>query len=345
MSPKNDVRSVFAEARWVPMHLEPARRELQLLWLPREVHASVPFLTTQYLGTVGAPVARLKFDELYQAASSAARPAHYIFHSAFCCSTLLARALDLPGVAMGLKEPQILNELAAQMRARQLSRELLDGVTRLLGRPFGPGEAIVIKPSNEANLLIEQLLRGDERSKAILLYAPLPRFLRSVAGKGMWGRIWGRRLFGLLRGEGMPSFVFSNAELFEQTDLQVAGLAWLLHHWQFGALLARFPKRLRILDSETFLADRAQCLRKIGEHFELGIDAAGWARIADSRVFGEHSKQIGRRFESGAEERSAQPTALVDDEIDKVSVWIDAVARSIGLSLVPPLGAQLVPRP
>ena len=44
---------------------------------------------------------------------AAARPAtmHFIFHSAFCCSTVLARAFDIPGIAMGLKEPPIYNDI------------------------------------------------------------------------------------------------------------------------------------------------------------------------------------------------------------------------------------------
>ena len=37
-----------------------------------------------------------------------AKAPHFIFHSAFCCSTLLARAFDIEGQSIGLKEPTIL---------------------------------------------------------------------------------------------------------------------------------------------------------------------------------------------------------------------------------------------
>jgi hypothetical protein len=40
-------------------------------------------------------------------------PLHFVFHTAFCCSTLLARALDVPGSSMGLKEPSVLVDFAS----------------------------------------------------------------------------------------------------------------------------------------------------------------------------------------------------------------------------------------
>ena len=91
---------------------------------------------------------------------------------------------------MGLKEPEILNELAEGMRARALSEEALRTVVQLLARPFASGEKVVIKPSNVVNVLAPSLLELDPGSNAIFLFAPLPRFLRSIADKGLWGRRW-----------------------------------------------------------------------------------------------------------------------------------------------------------
>lgn len=343
-APKDDAQSVLADARWLPTHLDRSRAELEFRWLPREAQAAIPFLTSQYIGPTGAAAVRLKLSALPEATRSAARPVHYIFHSAFCCSTLIARALDLPGVAIGLKEPQILNELAATMRSGQVSGELLDRVTALLGRPFGPGEAVVVKPSNEANGLIEPLLRNDQRSKAVFLYAPLGRFLRSVAAKGMWGRIWGRRLLASLRQASPGPFGFDDGELFQQTDLQIAALAWLLHFRQFAELQAKFSNRVRYLDSVTFLANRSECLLAIGEHLGLELDAAGWARVSQGKVFGEHSKQIGRAFDPARGDGENEPDAMLDEEIEKIGLWVEVVARQFGLSLAPPEEALLVSR-
>src|SRR5579863_9677211 len=47
---------------------------------------------------------------------SAQPPIHYIFHTAFCCSTLISRSLDLEGVCTGLREPPVLMQLANAKR-------------------------------------------------------------------------------------------------------------------------------------------------------------------------------------------------------------------------------------
>jgi hypothetical protein len=331
MSPPKDV---LADARWLPSHLDAARAALTFFWLPRERHAQVPFLTDEYLQPLAPPSVELSLADARSIAGADTAGPHYIFHSAFCRSTLLARVLDIPGTSMGLKEPQLLNELAASARRHQLGEDMLRLTVRLLGRPFGPREAVVVKPSNAANLLAEPLLRADARSKAILLYAPLPRFLRSIASKGMWGRIWARRLFTTLRRDPSPEFGFSEAELFEQTDLQAAALAWLLHHSHFARLSSQFPDRIRTLDSETLLARKADCLAALARHLGLGLDERQCAELANSPIFAEHSKEIGRSFDP--EDASMEPIPLIDEEIQMVASWTKAVAEHIGLSLDPP---------
>jgi len=342
MSLKNDDATVLADPQWIPTHLSPDRKQVQFALVPRDTHSRISFLADQYLRDLAPPTVWLSGDKL-GSGSAVSAPAHYIFHSAFCCSTLIARALDLKGVAMGLKEPQILNELAAVFRARALKGELLSSLTGVLARPFGPGESVIVKPSNEANILAEPLLRQDGRTRAILLYAPLPKFLRSVVRKGMWGRIWGRRLHALLRHDPGPDFGFTEAELFQQTDLQIAATAWLLHHHHFAALAAQFPAQVRMLDSETFLGHREESLAQIGDHFDLKLDRRGWARVAQGEVFKQHSKEIGRAFAEDEGKHADALPAFLQEEVEMVGTWAQSLAGHIGLSLEPPSSLRINP--
>lgn len=301
----------------------------------------MPFLADEYLRNAGAADAWVGVDELKAGGPSEASFAHYIFHSAFSCSTLLARALDVHGVSIALREPQILNELAALRRAGAGDDGLMQRIAGLLARPFAAGEAVVIKPSNVVNNLAGPLLQLDGRTRAIFLYAPLPRFLHSVARKGMWGRIWARRLFAAIRRDPGANFGFSDAELFEQTDLQIAALGWLQQHAHFMALLARFPGRIMTLDSETFLAAKEQCLVAIGDFFALDASPADWARVAGSSVFSTHSKELGRDF---LETDGALPTDVAtafDEEINMLASWAESVAQHIGISTAPPEASRL----
>src|SRR3546814_7774236 len=64
------------------------------------------------------------------------------------------------------------------------------------------------------------ILRPD--TKALLLHAPLPEFLLSVARKGLWCRLWARELLeGLIR-ENLVDLGFETRDYFRLSDLQVA---------------------------------------------------------------------------------------------------------------------------
>jgi hypothetical protein len=343
MSSKNDPASVVADPEWLPARWNWQASQLQFVHLPRSGHSEVTFLDDEYLSQLRLPSVRLAVSDVVAANPPSASAPHYIFHSAFCCSTLLARALDLPGTAMALREPQVLGDLASAARVGALKPDLVKLAIGLLARPFGEGERVVIKPSNSVNLLATAMLELNPGSNAIFLYAPLPRFLRSVAGKGLWGRIWVRKLFATLSKDTGFDFGFGADGLLELTDLQLAAVAWLMHHAQAAALIARIPGRVRVLDSETFLARRSETLFAAANHFGLAMTTAQAEKIAAGSAFATHSKEIGRSFDP---EQALQPIAgvpVIDEEIEMVRTWTETTATHSGLSMELPKRAGLLP--
>jgi hypothetical protein len=189
-----NVSTIASNPVWLPHRYDPQHDAIHFRHTPRAAHGAATFLTDEYLGEA-KPTIIARTAALAQAGTSA--PLRFILHSAFCCSTLLARAFDAPGLAMGLKEPVILNDLIGwQLRGgdRRQIANVLDGSLTLLARPFAPGEAVVIKPSNVCNAMAPLILQMRPDARALLLYAPMPVFLGSVARKGMDGRIWVREL-------------------------------------------------------------------------------------------------------------------------------------------------------
>lgn len=341
MSPKNDLESVIADPQWLPLQYDWQRSAIGFAWIPRAKHAELTFLADEYVKQLGPPARGATVAEVEARAPSLTDAPNYVFHSAFCCSTLLARALDAPGISMALNEPQVVNHLTSAALQKRLTGDVLGLITRLLGRPFGAGEGVVVKPSNEANLLAQPLLQADARSKAIFLYAPLARFLRSVAGKGMWGRIWGRKLYASLSSRPGREPGFSEAEQFELTDLQASALAWLLHHAEAAELIARFPDRVRTLDSETFLANPSDALIALARHFGMGGDEGQWTAVAEGPAFHTHSKEIGRTFDTDARSESATPP-VIEEEIQMVTSWAQAVAQHMGIPVELPAQSRLL---
>ena len=336
MSPNNDKADVAADARWLPVHWHSANDTIDFAWIERDAHSALSFLSEEYWRPLDPATVSLPRSTVPEPAPN---HAHYIFHSAFCCSTLLTRALNVPGKAMGLNEPGVLIDLASAAQQRRLSHEALQSVTRLLARPFSQGETIAIKPGNEANVLAHAILGLAPDSRALFLYAPLPRFLASVARKGMWGRIWARRLFATLRVQTGVDFGLADAELWQLTDLQVAALSWLMHHAQGAAMLAAFPERVRSLDSETFLANRAETLDALGVHFGIALDGK---EIAAGPAFKSHSKEIGRAVDPEAPLEPRVPIPTVDEEIAMVASWAESMATHVGIVLELPRQSALL---
>ena len=307
---------------------------------PREVHRECTFITDEHLPDVD------KYDlisraELAQMPLQTA-PVHFIFHSAYCCSTMMARAFDIPGVSMGLKEPVILNDMIGWRRRGADNRKLaavLDKSLDLLARPMGDDRAVIIKPSNICTPLAIPALKLRPESKALLLYAPLESFLQSIAKKEMWGRIWVRDvLIGTLK-DGYAVGGFSQEELLQLTDLQVAAIGWLSQHAAFAKIIETIgPDRVRTLDSDSFLANQETTLSALNQFFNLGMNGKLIGETLDGPAFNSHSKldqaTRGAIFDAQArQEEQSQMAALHGAEIDMVAQWAKAVADAHRIKL------------
>jgi hypothetical protein len=274
-----------------------------------------------------------------EAALKAAPPPsqlHFIYHSAYCCSTLLANALDVQGSASSLKEPTILNDLSGWVRrggppARVA--QAMDGALNLLACPFGEGEAVVAKPSNVINSLAPLMLTMRPQARALLLFAPLKIYLGSIAAKGLWGRLWVRDLLVKQLKDGIVKLGFDKPEdHLLQTDLQVAAVGWLAQHQLFASLARRFPDRVRTLDSETLLQRPEDSLAALHRLFQLRPGKPG-EENAGLEAFGRNAKtgeSFGRGDRSAAQRSAAE---VHNDELEKVFSWALAVAETANVDL------------
>lgn len=336
-----DATAVLSNPEWLPHRYDAVGDRIQFVAADRASHRTATFLTDDYL-----PGAKTPFVIGRAAAVSAAAPpapVHFLFHSAFCCSTLLVRALDRDGVAMGMSEPQILNDIVGWRHRAAVEGPkvamVLDHSLRLLARPFGPGEAVVLKPSNLLNGLAAAILGLRPEARALLLHAPLDDFLGSIARKGLWGRVWIRDLLVKLGREGLLDFGIGGDDLIRLTDIQVAALCWLGQHRLFAQLAARFGPRVRTLDSDLLMARPSDALAALARLYELGLDSAAIAGIVAGPAFTRNSK-TGATF-SAADRAAERETGLKAhaDEIEKVAHWARELARThnVALDLPSPL--------
>ena len=328
------------DANWLAhRHIEQQDR-FRLIYLPRGAHASAPFLTDAALGE--RPMHDIPVDAalaLPDGRQSAGPDLHFLFHSAFCASTLLTRSLSVPGISMGLSEPVLLNDIVGFRQrgaAAAAVARLADLSLRMLARPFGAGEAVIVKPSNLLNPLAHLLLALRPNARALWLYAPLETFLVSVAHKGLECRLWVRELLRNYLRDGAITLGFTPDDYLGQSDLQIAAIGWLAQH-QIMTALARGPAKGRIacLDSESLLGHPDVVLGRVAGHFKLALDEPAIAAITSGPAFATHSKS-GASYDV-AQRRAdyAAVRAAHGDEIGKVVIWAHRVAEHADIDMGP----------
>ena len=330
---------MIGDGRWLAHRYDAATDAVQFRWFERDDHLRATFLSAEEVGN--GPLAALPRAECLAAVRAIAPPpVRLILHSAFCCSTLLTNAFDLPGTAMGLSEPMILNDVVGlRLRGgdpRQVAAAL-DVALRLLARPLVRGEAMVVKPSNLFNPLAPLALKLQPGLRLLLLHAPLEDYLGSVARKEIEGRAWVRELmWKLIRLGEAERFGLTEEELYRQTDLQVAALGWLAQQARFEELAAEAPQAVRTIGSPSLMGSPEGALAALGRHFGIDFDAEP---VASGPAFTRHSKD-GRAFDAaGRQAERDEGLARHAREVATVTEWARRMAQfaRIPMTLPQPL--------
>lgn len=261
----------------------------------------------------------------------------YIFHSAFCCSTLLCRALDcVPGV-MALKEPyipvQIANELLGGPKdeydkSSAWSQTELDSVhtlsDRLLRRAWPDVPRTIVKFSDRSNVMIERLLTGDPDARALFVHGNLHDFLRSVLSRRELRKWIRKERLELMLSSGHVHPTLKDVSVASMTDAQVAACVWTDRALACADLSSRFGSGvLRLVDGSRMKVAPLSVLRQAAEFFGFDhlIDSAVESNACNAAGF--DSKQPNLIFQP--EHRSvSDETSLLSAEIEGGVQWAEA---------------------
>ena len=279
-----------------------------------------------------------------------AAPPRFIFHTAFCSSTFLSRCLDVEGVCLGLREPQLLLDAANAKRLQWRSRaggldyqDLARLALILLRKHAGPTETLVIKPINSVNNIVTELLQITGRSQALMLYGDARNFLLSTLRKGEPAKHTVRSMFDLIRCDFPQLANLRLTDTIHMTDLKLIVTLWRLHVEQARQVLNYYAPRNRMasLYGERLIDAPLDTLRAANRFLELGIPEQRIDEIAGSERRFDDAKVAGRRF--SAELRGAAYRKVEDyygDELDNALQWM--LRNNPGTRLVPELPGSLV---
>jgi len=239
----------------------------------------------------------------------------WIFHTGFCCSTLLASCLDHPGTTLVLREPMVLSRLAQLKRDQQghhPGQQLISNVLAMCERRY-LGEAVLIKPSNFANALLPDLANYDGKNaerKIVLMSSGLYSLLVSMMKKKAEA------------GVTLPGFVRSllkDSDYQQRTELPEVGALTLLQQsvvfWHCQRYFLQnhietaLPGSFMTLSMERFLAEPEVVLGETSQFLGLGLTESVLQETVRSGAFTRHSKQQQKEYNPQAHQVEQQETA------------------------------------
>ena len=251
-------------------------REALFLRMNRDGYARSSFLDKRTItvdGNVyGVPLAMLL--ERFHEGRPPPRRINYIFHTAFCGSTLLSRCLDRTGVCLAYKEPFVLHQLSFVRRRgprpEALSRPtpFLDLALALLGRSYEPDETPLVKPADSCTNLACEMLTAHPASAGLLLYARLDAFLVAML-KNHKRRRYVRSLVARARTDLDDSGHLPGIATGALSDAQAAAFVWIGLMRPYLDLLADDRLAVRSLDASVFFDRPAPTLEAAARLFGL----------------------------------------------------------------------------
>ncbi|MDX1571313.1 MAG: hypothetical protein R3200_12585 [Xanthomonadales bacterium] len=228
-------------------------------------------------------------------------------------------------------EPLALRDLADAKRQGTATDDTLEVVLDLLLKPPRGEQAVLIKPSNLVNNLINQLLDACPEARALLMTSSLESFLLSCLKKPADTRGKMPWLLSMVA-EGSDFLVRIGQPDPKQLDyLQVCALVWLAHRNQ---LSAQCHTRLRWLRMEEFLADQRVSIEGAARFLHLAQPEPEHLQACLSR----NAKEPGLRY--GPEQRRAEAARVrkrYGSAIIATIGWLDDEIRPRVTVKMPPL--------
>lgn len=309
----------LADARWFPVDVDVRGGRVAFLELSDAVIGSASFLDNR----VEAPLDQSQVVSADQVPQGLVRShVGWLFHTSFCCSTLLARALHFPPRQICLKEPLVLRRLGDAREEGVALGRFPQIVVDLLARRRADGAGIVIKPTHAALNVAADLLQETPSARAVVLTSDLDDFLVSnlkktpetqakipqLAQRALRAGQFRRRL---------PEQAFAPPDLLCAAALQWAAQRELVLDIQQAA----GADRVWILDQHELLHDVAAMARRVA--LWLGLDPPAEAFAAHvAEVSQRHAKVPDTAY--GSEKRDAEKqmvATMFPGELENAASW------------------------
>ncbi|WP_217433628.1 hypothetical protein [Caulobacter sp. S45] len=264
-----------------PLDGSPDGSRVRLVHLDEAAYARASFLDGRLI-TPGLPSVWTDWAAIEQAARRLPTRSHFILHVGHVGSTLLSRLMgEHPGL-FSLREPALLREVAASPLGQRLPVLLA-----LFSRTWRAGQTALIKATSFVSEIGPDLLDQTPQSRAILLTATPPVYLRSILG-GEASRRESQAL-ALTRRQRLEHRLGAAAPATHTLGEQIA-LNWLCEATALGAVADAHPSRCLWLDFDRVLADPIPWLAAAFSHLRVDPDALDLTALTQGPIMHRYAK-------------------------------------------------------
>ncbi len=319
----------LATPDFFPMKINTQRNTILFVQMSRESFRQSAFLDHSIV-LAGKTTGHAKIPKLLH--RTAELPIHFILHTGFGGSTLLARYLEGLPRCLVLKEPMLLGELstlrndAAPGCEPESWHDWFEVTFALLARGYPTDDAVIVKVP-DCNWMGSLLLDHDARTKIIFLAAPLKVYLLQIL-KAKYRRQWLREHMRQQR-RPMAQVPFLSAIVgTELTDGQSAAAMWLMNSFICRSLLARpDAHRVLVMNGEELISQPQPTVRAAAGFFGLASGEASATAINLLRAPSQHAKDDQQVYDA-----TTRAADLADAEARHEREMRDALAwaRSVG---------------
>lgn len=309
-----------ADPRWFPVDLDPVTPRFAMLRID-EGHVTEPAFMDNRLGvdfSAAIPVPLAAMPDLPAPPRTA-----WLFHTSFCCSTLLARALQDPPACMVYREPLVLRRLSDARDRGMVVTPWMAPTTRLLFRPWHEAGTVVVKPTHAALNIAGELLAATPGSRAVALLSSLDDFLVSNIKKTPETHAKVPALVERAIAAGSLRHRLAGRAIEPPSLLAAVALQWVAQRELLVDIDAHAPGRLLFMDASRILADLADAARECLGWWGLPVDIDA-LRARAMRVAGVNAKQTSATYSARQREgEAAQLARMFARELDEARAWFE----------------------
>jgi hypothetical protein len=251
----------------------------------------------------------------------------WVFHVAHCGSTLLARALDDPGLNLVLREPLALRQQAFQRDPKRLAL-----TAAMISKRYREDLPTIVKANVPVNFLLPELVALDPQAPAIFLYSSLRDYLLAILRSDNH-RGWLQRV--------TVQLAAYLGDLSDLPDAERCAALWLAQMRAFGQAIALMPNA-RALDAEAFFAAPGPTLRAAAAHLGVPMSDSAVDSTVAGPLFATYSKNPELPFDNAARlARRAELEAPLAPELASAQRWVEAATGESAPAAATLAGARL----